>query len=178
MSIRDSIPTDLPAILEIYNDAVTHTTAVWNDVRVDLGNRAAWLADRQARGFPVLVAEANDGQVIAYASYGDWRAWPGYRHTVEHSIYVASPYRGRGIGRALLLALIGRARGARKHVMIGGIEASNSASICLHTSLGFETVARLNQVGCKFGRWLDLVFMQLTLDQLPAPPDHLNDITQ
>jgi len=164
MHVRDAMSADLPAILDIYNHAVIHTTAVWNEITVDLENRAEWLAQRQAQSNPVLVATADDGAVAGYASYGTWRAWSGYRHTVEHSIYVAETQRRRGIGRELLSALIERARAGRKHVMVAGIEASNAASIQLHLGLGFECAGRFNQVGYKFGRWLDLIFMQRQLD--------------
>ena len=171
MHIRDADAGDLPAILAIYNHAVVHTTAVWNEFTVDIANRADWLAERHSQGFPVLVATAESGEVSGYASYGHWRAWSGYRHTVEHSIYVSERHRGQGIGGALLSALIEHARGARKHVMVAGIEASNAVSLRLHARLGFSRVARFEQVGCKFGRWLDLVFMQLRLDEALEPRD-------
>lgn len=168
MQIRDAIESDLPAILAIYNDAVLQTTAIWNDRPVDLDNRRAWLADRQRAGYPVLVATEGE-TVLGYASFGDWRAFDGYRHTVEHSVYVAAEGRGKGIGRALMQALIPRARALGKHTMVAGIEAGNTASIRLHETLGFRQVGLLPQVGCKFGQWLDLAFLQLTLDDRPAP---------
>ena len=166
--IRDAVPADAAFILPIHNRAVRETTAVWNEAESDLAGREAWLAGRANAGFPVLVAEI-DGAVAGYASYGDFRAWEGYRLTVEHSVYVASDRQGRGIGRALLTALIERARRAGKHAMIAGIEGGNAGSIALHTSLGFVEVGRLPQVGAKFGRWLDLVFLQLLLDDRAAP---------
>lgn len=166
--IRDAVPADAVAILSIYNHAVLETTAIWNDAASDLAGREAWLSARQAAGFPVLVAEI-DGVVAGFASFGDFRAWEGYRFTVEHSVYVAPDRHRAGIGRALLAALIERALAAGKHAMIGGIEAGNTASIRLHEALGFREVGRLPQVGAKFGRWLDLVFLQLTLDDRAAP---------
>lgn len=150
---------DLPAILEIYNDAVTSSTAIWNEIVVDLDNRKDWLAARRAKGFPVLVAE-TDGVVSGYASYGDWRAFDGYRHTVEHSVYVEKSRRGAGTGRALMEALLAYARNAGVHAMIAAIEGENSASIKLHETLGFQHTGRYPEVGTKFGRWLDLVTMQ------------------
>ncbi|WP_425073847.1 N-acetyltransferase family protein [Sagittula sp. S175] len=168
MQIRDAVESDLPAILTIYNDAVLQTTAIWNDTPVDLDNRRAWLADRRRAGYPVLVATEGE-TVLGYASFGDWRAFDGYRHTVEHSVYVAAEGRGKGIGRALMQALIPRARALGKHTMVAGIEAGNTASIRLHETLGFRQVGLLPQVGCKFGQWLDLAFLQLTLDDRPAP---------
>jgi L-amino acid N-acyltransferase YncA len=101
----------------------------------------------------------------SYASFGDWRAFDGYRHTVEHSVYVNKEMRGAGIGKILMLALIEKARQLGKHVMIAGIEANNEASIRMHKKLGFETVGYLPEVGTKFGKWLDLTFLQITLDK-------------
>jgi phosphinothricin acetyltransferase len=166
--IRDAVPADAAAILLIYNHAALNTTAIWNDAPSDLAGREQWLTARGAAGFPVLIAEL-DGVVAGFASFGDFRAWDGYRFTVEHSIYVDPARHRAGIGRALLEALIERARVAGKHAMIGGIEAGNAASIRLHESLGFREVGRLPQVGAKFGRWLDLVFLQLTLDDRAEP---------
>ncbi|MFD1746594.1 GNAT family N-acetyltransferase [Rhizobium helianthi] len=158
--IRDASPEDLPAILDIYNDAVANTTAIWNDNLVDLANRKEWYAVRKARGFPVLVADV-EGAVAGYAAYGDWRAFEGFRHTVEHSVYVHSGHRGLGLGRLLMRELVQRARQGGIHVMVGCIEAENTASIRLHESLGFRHVGRFEQVGTKFGRWLDLTCMEL-----------------
>lgn len=169
MNIRDAGPGDVEGITAIYNDAVERTTAIWNETSVDSANRLAWLADRQRAGYPVLVAVDDDGGVLGYASFGDWRAWDGYRHTVEHSVYVRADRRGNGVGEALMRALIERARAIGKHVMVAGIEARNAGSIRLHEKLGFEHAGHLKEVGAKFGEWLDLAFLQLTLDTRPAP---------
>ncbi len=169
MRVRDADSNDIAEITAIYNDAVLHTTAIWNDNIVDEANRRAWLADRRQAGYPVLVAVGDAGQVLGYAAFGDWRAWEGYRHTVEHSVYVRADARGGGIGRALMSELMERARGIGKHVMVAGIEAGNVASIRLHERLGFESVGHLKEVGTKFGAWLDLVFLQYHLDSKPAP---------
>lgn len=158
--IRDATPDDLPAILDIYNDAVANTTAIWNDNLVDLANRQEWYAVRKARGFPVLVADI-EGAIAGYAAYGDWRAFEGFRHTVEHSVYIHHDHRGLGLGRTLMTELVERARQGGIHVMVGCIEAENKASIRLHESLGFRHVGRFEQVGTKFGRWLDLTCMEL-----------------
>ncbi|ARM11525.1 MULTISPECIES: GNAT family N-acetyltransferase [Rhizobium] len=165
--IRDATDADLPAIREIYNHAVEHTTAIWNETLVDLDNRREWMRARRGRGFPVIVAELS-GKVAGYASYGDWRAFDGYRHTVEHSVYVDKDCRGAGIGETLMRELIVRAAAADVHVMIAGIEAENTASIRLHEKLGFRIAGRFSEVGTKFGRWLDLTCMEL---RLPAKPD-------
>ncbi len=169
MQIRDAQPGDIDAILAIYNAAVTQSTAIWNETPVDAANRLAWLAQRQEANYPVIVADAGARGIVGYASFGDWRAFEGYRHTVEHSVYVRADQRGAGIGKALLGDLIERARDLGKHVMIAGIEARNVASIKLHEQLGFKQVGLLPEVGTKFGQWLDLAFLQLTLDQRSIP---------
>lgn len=169
VQIRDANVNDAESIAAIYNDAVLNTTAIWNETVVDTANREKWIADRQGMGYPVLVAVADDGMVLGYASFGDWRAFDGYRHTVEHSVYVNKNRRGAGIGKALMVALIDRARMNGKHVMVAGIEAGNVASIQLHYQLGFVQVGLLKEVGTKFGRWLDLAFLQLQLDARTVP---------
>lgn len=162
VSVRPAVEADLPAILAIYNDAVLNTTAIWNETPVDLDNRRAWFEARTARNQPILVAEVA-GEVIGYASYGDWRAFEGFRHTMEHSVYVRTDRKGRGTGRALMQALIEAAAEHGVHVLIGCIEAENAASIRLHEKLGFRFVGRFGEVGQKFGRWLDLTCMELRL---------------
>ena len=171
MEIRDARPDDAAEIAAIYNHAVAHTTAVWNLHQVDDENRRTWMAERQRAGYPVLVVTDEHGATVGYASFGDWRPFDGYRHTVEHSVYVRADQRGAGLGRALMLALIERARALGKHVMVAGIEAGNIGSIRLHEKLGFEQVGLLHEVGAKFGTWLDLAFLQLRLDQRQRPDD-------
>ncbi|MCQ4271581.1 GNAT family N-acetyltransferase [Pseudomonas kuykendallii] len=170
MIIRDALDADLRGIRDIYNDAVANTTAIWNNYAVDLDNRRAWLADRTALGFPVLVAVNDEGGVLGYSSYGTWRAFDGFRQTVEHSVYVRSDQRGQGLGPKLMQALIERARESGLHVMVAAIESGNAASIRLHERLGFVTTGQMPQVGQKFGRWLDLTFMQLLLSPATEQP--------
>lgn len=164
MQIRDAMPSDAEGIMAIYNHAVAHTTAIWNDTLVDAANRRQWMSDRLAMGCPVLVAVDAQQQVLGYASFGPWRAFDGFRHTVEHSVYVHPDRHGQGLGKALMQALIERAKALRKHVMVAAIEAGNTPSIRLHQQLGFEQTGLMPQVGTKFGRWLDLAFLQLRLD--------------
>ncbi len=168
MSLRYACQDDCAAIAEIYNHAVLHTAAIWNDKTVDTDNRIAWYEARKIAGYPVLVSEEN-GVVTGYASFGDWRAFDGFRLTVEHSVYVHPDHQGKGLGEALLRQLIVEAQRLGKHVMIAGIESQNQASLHLHGKLGFVTTAQMPQVGMKFGRWLDLTFMQLQLDQRSEP---------
>ena len=160
--IRDVRDDDLPAILAIHNDAILTGTAIWSTRPVDLANRQAYIAERQAKGYPFLVAEA-EGAVAGYASFGDFRPFDGYVRTVEHSVYVAPAFQRRGIASDLLVRLIEAAQALGKHVMVGGIAADNSGSIALHQRHGFVETGRLPQVGFKFGRALDLVFMQRML---------------
>ncbi|MBS0562559.1 MAG: N-acetyltransferase [Proteobacteria bacterium] len=177
MNVRDATEDDLPAILAIINEATANTTAVWSLAQTTLEARRTWWQDRVAAGYPVLVAEDHDG-VLGFASYAQFRPWDGYLHTVEHSVYVDQRARWRGVGRALLAALIERATERGMHVMVAGIEATNLASIRLHETLGFTRAGTLVEVGRKFDRWLDLLFMQLILpDQDAAPEDSAKDHT-
>lgn len=168
--IRDALPADLPGILAIYNDAVLNTTAIWNEQPVDLANRQAWFEARKVQAYTILVAVDDAGEVLGYSSFGDWRPFEGFRHTVEHSVYVRSDQRGKGLGPRLMAALIERARLCDKHIMVAAIESGNAASIALHERLGFKTTGQMPQVGTKFGRWLDLTFMQRVLNP-GAEPD-------
>jgi L-amino acid N-acyltransferase len=163
--IRDATENDLPTLLAIYNEVIATSTAIYALEPSTPDERRAWLAARRAAGFPVLVVADREDTAIGFASFGEWRgAWPGYRYTVEHSVHVHHDWRGRGVGRLLVEALFPRALALGMHVMIGGIDAANGASIRFHTRLGFEPVAHFHEVGHKFGRWLDLVFMQRFLD--------------
>lgn len=159
VAIRDAGEADLPAILAIVNEAIANTTAVWSDDPVDLDNRRAWLEERRQAGNPVLVA-LDEGDVVGFGTYLQFRAWDGFRNAVEHSVYVRSDRRGTGVGSALVEALIARARADGKHVVIGGIEGKNLASLRLHRRAGFIEVGRMPGIGEKFGRRLDLVFVQ------------------
>lgn len=155
---------DVTGITQIYNDAVLNTTAIWNETVADEQNRRIWMEERYAQNFPVLVAIENK-EVLGYATFGPFRPHDGYRHTVENSIYVRSDQRRRGIAAELMPPLIAAAKERDVHAMIAGIEAQNTASIRLHEHFGFEEVGRLPEVGRKFNRWLDLVFMQKILNQ-------------
>lgn len=167
MTIRPATEADLPAITAIYNEVIGTSTAIYMDDPVTVEDRTAWFAARRAAGYPVLVAD--DGGVLGLATFGDFRAFPGYRHAAEHSVHIRADARGRGLGTALVSALFAPALALGKHVMIAGIDAANDGSIRMHERLGFERTAVLREVGRKFGRWLDLLFMQKFLDAPGAP---------
>ncbi|MBK7821836.1 MAG: N-acetyltransferase [Tessaracoccus sp.] len=167
-TIRPARQSDLPDITAIYNDAGVGTTASWALEPVTLEDRNAWFARLTAADCPVLVLVTDDGAVSGFASYGPFRTLAGWAPTVEHSIYIAEGKRASGGGRMLMNALIDYASGRGVHVMVGVIDADNEKSIAFHRRLGFEETGRLPQVGRKFGRWLDAVFMTRVFDG-PAP---------
>jgi L-amino acid N-acyltransferase YncA len=160
--VRDAVEADLPAILAIYNEIIATSTAVYRETPATLDERLAWWRAKLEPGYPTLVADDN-GAVLGFATFGDFRSWPGYRFTVEHTVHVGRDYRGRGVGTALMGPLIARAESLGKHVMIAGVDADNAGSIAFHERLGFERVAHFREVGFKFNRWLDLVFLQRML---------------
>lgn len=162
ITLRDAVEADLPQILDIYNDVILTTTAVYSEKPHTLEMRAAWLRERREAGFPVVVAE-QDGMIAGFATYGHFRAWPCYRFTVEHSVYVQRDRRGQGISKVLLGRIISLARNAGMHALVAGIDSENEVSLALHFKFGFAEVARFKEVGFKFERWLDLVFLELIL---------------
>jgi L-amino acid N-acyltransferase len=161
-TIRDAVRQDLPEILAIYNEVIRNSTAVYSEVEFTPARGETWFDTKAEQGFPFLVA-CDAGGVAGFGTFGDFRAWPCYQYSVEHSVHVRSDRRSQGIGRALVVELIGRARAANKHVMIAGIDADNAISIGMHRNLGFRQVGHFHEVGFKFGRWLDLVFLELSL---------------
>ena len=170
IQVRTALETDLEAILEIYNDAVVNTTAVYDYEPHTLEMRKQWFRIKEAQGYPVFVATDN-GKVVGFSSIGPWRAWAAYKYSVENSIYVAADQRGKGIGKKLLEPLIEAAKQLDLHVIIAGIDATNEVSINLHRKFGFTETGTFKQVGFKFGRWLDLTFMQLLLNTPEQPVD-------
>jgi L-amino acid N-acyltransferase YncA len=164
LTICDAEIGDLSGLLDIYNDVIATSTAVYSDRPVTLEERIGWWRTRTAAGYPVLVARDAAG-IAGFSTFGDFRTWPGYRYTVEHTVHVRADCRGRGIGRTLLEALFPRAAALGKHVMIAGIDAANEASIRFHARLGFVQSAHLREVGFKFERWLDLVLMQRWIER-------------
>ena len=158
--IREAIETDLQQILSIYNEIILNTTAVYDYEPHSMEMRLQWFATKRIQGFPVFVAEENM-MILGFSSIGPFRAWAAYKYSVENSVYVAAEARGQGIGKLLMVPLIDAARKLKLHTIIAGIDATNEASLRLHKSFGFEEVAHFKEVGWKFGRWLDLKFLQL-----------------
>ena len=170
IEIGEATEADLPAILAINNLAVAETTASWNYAPASLESRQAWFAGMTAKGDPVLAARRG-GELVGYAYWGPFRPADGYIYTVENSVYVRKDLHGQGVGRRLMLELIARARAKGLHAIVAGIGAENTGSIAFHARLGFTEYGRMPQVGAKFGRWMDLVLMQLMLNEDEQPPD-------
>ena len=165
VDIRELRADDLPTLLAIYNDVIATSTAIYRDTPTTLKERREWWQGRVTQGHPVLVA-TDDSGVVGFASFGDFRAWPGYRFTVEHTVHVRADRRGAGVGRALMRPLLARAAALGKHTVIAGVDAANESSLRFHERLGFVRCAHFREVGFKFGRWLDLMFLQRGLDDL------------
>ena len=138
------------------------STAVYTEIEFSAEGGAAWFDAKRGGGFPFIVAKDESG-ITGFGTFGNFRAPPCYQHSVEHSVHVRSDRRGRGIGRQLVIELMNLAAAMHKHVMIAGVDADNAVSIKLHESLGFIKVAHFHEVGFKFGRWLDLVFLECRL---------------
>ncbi len=162
MLIRDASEADLPQVVAIMNEAIAHTTARWTESPETLESGRAWLETSAKRSLPVIVRE-QDGAVVGFGSLAAFRAYSGFRYTIEHSVYVEPTAKRRGHGRALLAALEERARAAGHHVMVGTIGTDNQGSLALHRRAGFVEVGRMPEIGFKFGRWLDMVIVQKIL---------------
>ncbi|MGE7664626.1 N-acetyltransferase family protein [Ureibacillus composti] len=166
--IREATPKDLSDILEIYNDAILHTTAVYTYKPQTLESRQAWYEQKKEEGYPILVFELDE-KVVGFATFGPFRAWPAYKYSIEHSIYVNKNYRKKGIGTALLKELIAIAKEREYMTLIAGIDAQNEKSIDMHKNFGFVYSGTIKKAGFKFNRWLDLAFYQLELNGPKQP---------
>ncbi|HYP88822.1 MAG TPA: GNAT family N-acetyltransferase [Polyangiaceae bacterium] len=158
------------AILEILNDAIATSTALYDYAPRAPESMVGWFEAKRAGDFPVWGAFDAE-QLLGFATYGTFRAWPAYKYSVEHSVYVSRAARGRGVGQSLMRRLIESALEQQKHVLIGGIDADNHASRAFHEKLGFVHAGTVKQAGFKFGRWLDLAFYQLILATPSEPTD-------
>jgi L-amino acid N-acyltransferase YncA len=166
ITVRHATIDDLPQILDIYNEIIAHTTAVYYYEPHTLEMRRQWFEERKQQGFPIFVAE-EEAVILGMSSIGPFRVPTAYGHTVENTVHVAAAARGRGVGKLLMPPLIEAAKQMNMHAIIAGIDATNEVSLHLHKRFGFEEVAHFKEVGFKFGRWLDLKFLELIL---PPPP--------
>jgi phosphinothricin acetyltransferase len=159
------------AILAIFNDAILHSTALYDYKPRTMEMMTRWFEAKSAGKYPVIGIENDEGELMGFGSYGTFRAWPAYKYSVEHSIYVNARFRGQGVGKRLLREIIAAAQLQDYHVLIGGIDSTNTASIRLHEALGFSHCGTIQQAGFKFNRWLDLAFYQLILATPGQPID-------
>lgn len=162
IEIRNATEADLPQLLDIYNDIIINTTAVYDYEPHTLAMRKQWFDIKQQQGFPIFVAIDN-GEITGFSSFGTFRPWAGFRFSVENSIYVSKNHRGKGVAKLLLPPLIEAAKALGLHTIIAGIDATNEASIKLHEHFGFVETAHMKEVGFKFDKWLDLKFLQLII---------------
>ena len=158
-------------ILSIFNEAIVNSTALYDYKLRTPEMMRAWFEAKHKGNFPVIGAVSEHRELLGFGSYGTFRAWPAYKYSVEHSIYVDSRFRGQGIGKRLLQEIIASARQQDYHVLVGGIDSQNGASVRLHRQFGFQHAGTLREVGFKFGRWLDLDFYQLVLETPTKPVD-------
>lgn len=161
----------LPAIRAIYNDAILNSTAIYEYVPRSEETMREWLTLRQREGIPVLGIEWEPGVLAGFATWGPFRPRAAYKYAAEHSVYVDERFRGEGVGRQLMQAVIAAAKKHGLHALIAGIDATNVASVALHSSLGFRCCGTVREAGYKFGRWLDLEFWQLILPTPEHPVD-------
>jgi L-amino acid N-acyltransferase len=160
--IRTAGEADLPAILDIFNEVILNSTAIYQNKLMTPDEIAVWYQSKINGSWPLLVAE-RDGKAIGFSTFGTYRARECYQSTVELAVHVAKEFRGQGIGQSLLAELVQAARNQRFHVMMAGIDSANTGSIRLHQKFGFQVCGEIKQVAKKFDRWLDLTFMQLIL---------------
>jgi L-amino acid N-acyltransferase YncA len=160
-----------PPILAIFNDAIANTTVLYEYKPRTMEMMAGWFEAKKKGNFPVIGVEGESGELMGFASYGTFRAWPAYKYTVEHSVYVDARFRGRGIGKQLLKEIIAAAQTQNYHTLVGVIDASNLVSVRLHEAYGFTCCGTIRQAGFKFGRWLNVLFYQLILPTPSQPAD-------
>lgn len=157
-------------ILDIFNDAILNSTALYDYKPRTMENMKAWFELKTKNNFPVIGLVDEQNTLLGFGSYGTFRGWPAYKYTIEHSLYIHPTYRGQGLGKILLAEILKNAKQQNYHCLIAGIDSTNEASIKLHKSFGFEFSGRIKHAGFKFLKWLDLDFYQLLLDT-PLQPN-------
>lgn len=163
IKIRPYQIADCQAIVDIINYNILHSTALYDYLPRTLVQQQAIFQEKIDKGFPVIIAEANN-KIVGFGYYSEFRLREAYKFTVEHSVYVAQDSHGKGIGKLLMQALIDLAKQQKLHTMIAVIDSENQGSVAFHEQFGFETVGLLKETGFKFDRWLHSQFMQLILE--------------
>lgn len=158
-------------ILDIFNDAILNSTALYDYKPRTMDNMKVWFEVKEKNNFPVIGLINEQNILLGFGSYGTFRVWPAYKYTVEHSLYIHPNYRGQGLGKILIGEILKNAERQNLHCLIAGIDSTNQASINLHTSFGFDFSGRIKHAGFKFNKWLDLDFYQLLL----STPSHPNE---
>ena len=159
--IRPATADDIPAITAIINHVIRDTTITFNSVEKSPTEVLAMMTDRRALGFEMFVADL--GGVVGYATYAQFRAGVGYARSMEHSVALAEAGQGKGLGRALMLAIEDHARAGGAHLMVGAITSDNVKSVSFHKVLGYDLVGMMPEAGFKFGKYYDLLLMQKIL---------------
>ncbi|MBI4674415.1 MAG: N-acetyltransferase [Chloroflexi bacterium] len=163
--VRRATREDVPAILEIYSDAVLHTTASAEYAPPSLESRYEWFDEHERDGYPIFVATNETGEVMGWSSLSRYKERFGYRFSVESSIYIHPQWRGRGVGKLLMPPLIDAAREMGMHALIAGVSSDNVVSLKLHEQFGFERVAQFREVVYKFDQWLDVIYLERLVDK-------------
>jgi L-amino acid N-acyltransferase len=158
-------------ILAIFNEAIANSTALYDYKPRTIESMGNWFKAKEAGNYPVIGMIDDAGVLLGFASYGTFRAWPAYKYSIEHSVYLHKDHRGKGLGKVLMHALIEHAQSQQYHIMVGGIDTSNTTSVALHEKLGFAHCGTIKQAAFKFDRWLDLAFYQLILPTPAHPSD-------
>lgn len=153
-------------ILAIYNDAILHTTAVYEYEERSPNYMEAWFSAKEQGSYPVVGLVDDESGLLGFSTYGPFRPRPAYQYTVEHSVYVQKDHRGKGLGKLLLGSIIEKAKAQGYHCMVAGIDSRNTASRRLHEGMGFNLSGTMHEVGFKFDTYLDLCFYQLILPQI------------
>ena len=168
MELRPCTEQQLPEILDIFNDAILHSTALYDYKTRTLEMMQSWYAAKQKGNFPIVGAFDENNLLLGFSTYGMFRVRPAYKYTLEHSVYVRPDKRGQGLGKILLREIIKKAEQQNFHVLVGVIDASNTISMKLHEAEGFVLTGIMKEVGYKFDKWLDAAFYQLIL----KTPEH------
>lgn len=168
LQIRDARADDMEPLTAIWNEVVTNSNAIYTEHLSSVEERTTWWQARLAQGYPLLIAEElnspqGKNEILGFATFSDFRSFPGFRHTVEGSIHIHHTCRAQGLGTALFQVMVERARQLGKHILVAGVDSANTASLNFLARLGFQETGRMPEVGYKRGQYLELVFLQYFL---------------